>query len=285
MDTNMIQSIVEEILLQFNKNENSLPRNQIPISISARHVHLSVHDLEVLFGAFYTLTKMKDLYQPNQFAAEETVTIAGPKGSIERVRILGPSRSITQVEVSWTDAMKLGLNPPLRQSGNIAGSSPVTIIGPKGSLYINEGLIIAQRHIHMSPGDAKRFGVADGKYVQVKVASERPIRFDDVLIRVSPNYLLEMHIDTDEANAGFIKTGQTGELVDSGFIPTQDTRQQPKQNRLRETVLFTQKVLTQADVQKAPDGLIRIRQSTIVTDLARETAREQGKKIEVVEHE
>jgi putative phosphotransacetylase len=283
MDSRTIQSIVEEVLQQINKKNVDLMPNQVPISVSARHVHLSVHDLGVLFGVSYSLTKMKDLYQPNQFAAEETVTIAGPKGSIERVRILGPSRSITQVEVSQTDAIKLGLNAPLRQSGNISGSAPVTIIGPNGSLYIKEGLIIAQRHIHMAPSDAERFGVKDGQFVQVKIDSDRPMIFEKVLIRVSSSYLLEMHIDTDEANASFIKTGQAGQIVQQDSIHPQPLifDRKPIPERF-ENNIFERKVLSQSDIQKNADTVIRIRKSTIVTDLAKETALEMGKRIEII---
>ena len=135
------------------------------------------------------------------------------KGSIERVRILGPARSLSQVEVSWTDAMKLGLKPPLRISGDIQGSSPVTLIGPKGSVVLNEGLIIAQAHIHMSPADSARFQVVDGQSVQIKVEGIRPIILSNVGIRVSERYRLEMHIDTDEANAGLIQQGTLAEIV------------------------------------------------------------------------
>jgi len=137
----------------------------------------------------------------------------GPRGSLEKVRILGPARSATQVEVSQTDSIKLGLKPPLRESGNIEGSSPITIVGPKGSLYKKEGLILAQAHIHMHPGDARHYGVEDGEYVKIEIDGERPITLGKVLIRVSPRYRLEMHVDTDEANAGSI-TGKTfGKLM------------------------------------------------------------------------
>lgn len=167
----------------------------------------------MLFGANYQLTKRSDLSQPGQFAANETVTVVGPKGSIERVRILGPVRGSTQIEVSKTDAIKLGLNPPLRESGNIKDSAPATIVGPKGSVYLSEGLIIAQNHIHMAPNDAETFKVENGQYVQVKVQGKRPLLFDQVLIRVSPRYQLEMHIDTDEANAALCATGDKGILI------------------------------------------------------------------------
>src|SRR5690606_17893437 len=138
---------------------------------------LSPQHVEALFGKGYELTKRSELSQPGQFAANETVVIAGPKGSISQVRVLGPSRPRTQVEISWTDAMKLGVRPPIRESGNIENSAPVTIIGPKGSLFLEEGLIIAQSHIHMSSQDAERLNVEDGEAVTVEVDGVRPIAY------------------------------------------------------------------------------------------------------------
>jgi putative phosphotransacetylase len=213
MNSHVIQSIVEKVMTELEKTSET---PFIPIGVSARHVHLNSEHLELLFGINYQLTKKSDLSQPGQFAAKETVTVVGPKGSLEKVRILGPVRGKTQVEVSKTDSIKLGLNPPLRESGNINGSSPATIVGPRGSIYLSEGLIIAQNHIHMSPSDAETYKVENGQYVQVKVQGKRPLLFDQVLIRVSPRYQLEMHIDTDEANAALCATGDKGILIPSG---------------------------------------------------------------------
>ncbi|MBU8728537.1 MULTISPECIES: phosphate propanoyltransferase [Cytobacillus] len=211
MNEQAIQSIVEEIVSRLK--DSSGKDHSIPMAVSARHCHLSQRDLEILFGTGYQLTEKADLSQPGQFAANETITIAGPRGSLEKVRILGPARNMTQVEVSRTDSIKLGLKPPLRESGKIEGSSPVTLIGPKGSIYKKEGLIIAQAHIHMAPEDAETFGVKNGEYVKVEAEGERPISFGNVLIRISPRYRLEMHIDTDEANAGLITGKTAGRLV------------------------------------------------------------------------
>lgn len=211
MNEQAIQSIVEEIVSRLKGSSGK--DHSIPMAVSARHCHLSQRDLEILFGTGYQLTKKADLSQPGQFAANETITIAGPRGSLEKVRILGPARNMTQVEVSRTDSIRMGLKPPLRESGNIEGSSPVTLIGPKGSLYKKEGLIIAQAHIHMAPEDAEAFGVENGEYVKVEAEGERPISFGKVLIRISPRYRLEMHIDTDEANAGLIAGKTAGRLV------------------------------------------------------------------------
>jgi putative phosphotransacetylase len=210
MNSQAIQSIVEKVLRQL---QQEVETPTIPIGVSARHIHLSKEHLEMLFGRNYELTKKADLSQPGQFAANETVTVVSSKGSLERVRILGPIRGETQIEISKTDSVKLGLNPPLRESGDIKGSSPATIIGPHGSVYLLEGLIIAQNHIHMTPKDAEQFNVENGQYVKVKIQGQRPVLFDRVLIRVSPRYQLEMHIDTDEANASLSMTGDKAILL------------------------------------------------------------------------
>lgn len=181
----------------------------VPIGVSARHIHLSEEHLEALFGKGYQLTKKKEL-MGGQYASNERVTIVGIKlRAIENVRILGPVRSATQVEISATDAVKLGINAPVRESGNIAGSAPIAIVGPKGAIYLKEGCIIAMRHIHMSPKDAKEAGVHDGDIVSVKADNERGTVFNQVKIRVDDSFTLEMHIDTDEANASNIATGDT----------------------------------------------------------------------------
>ncbi|MCA0988655.1 phosphate propanoyltransferase [Guptibacillus algicola] len=210
MDVQNLDKIVDEVITQLRKKQSS----DIPMAVSARHCHLDKNAMEALFGKRSELTKKVDLSQPGQFAANETITIVGPSGSIERVRVLGPLRKATQVEVSQTDAVKLGLAPPIRESGNIEGSCPITLVGPSGSIYLNEGLIIAQSHIHMGTEDAEDMGLQDGNYVKVRVdEGKRPIQFENVLIRVSSKYRLEMHIDTDEANAGAIKSGQKGILI------------------------------------------------------------------------
>lgn len=185
----------------------------IPIAVSARHCHLKLADIKKLFGEKENLTVKNYLSQPNQYASEEKVTIVGPKHKIENVRVLGPARNFTQVEISKTDSIKLGLNPPVRQSGDIKGSSPITIIGPKGKISLQEGLIIAHSHIHMSPQDAKHFNVNNNEIVRVKAISNRQITFESVVIRVSPKYVLEMHIDTDEGNASLVDGDQYGKII------------------------------------------------------------------------
>ena len=186
---------------------------QIPIGVSNRHIHLTKEDVDKLFGDNYELTSKKELSQPGEFAAEETVTIKTDKSEIQGVRILGPIRPLTQVEISKTDARKLHINPPIRPSGKIDGTPGIKIIGPKGEITIDKGVIIAERHIHMTKADADSFGVKDGQYVSVKTAGERELTFNKVLIRVKDTYALDMHIDTDEANAAGLQTGDTGELI------------------------------------------------------------------------
>nr|WP_018393022.1 phosphate propanoyltransferase [Bacillus sp. 37MA] len=284
MNREMIARIVAEVMGQLGEKVSAEALyDTIPVAVSARHVHLSPEHVEVLFGTGYELTKKSDLSQPGQFAANETVVIAGPKGSLERVRVLGPSRQLTQAEVSWTDAMKLGVKPPLRESGNIQDSAPVTLIGPSGSLSLSEGLIIAQAHIHMSPTDADQFQVKNGEYVKVKIHGERPILLDKVLIRVSDRYNLEMHIDTDEANAGFVKTGGTGELIRETksvpHTPSSVVVTSQKVAPVRQVHEFKQKLLSREHIQSIEELEIVIGKGTIVTPLAKDTAKELGKTI------
>lgn len=186
---------------------------KVPVGISNRHIHLSQEHLEALFGPGYQLTVRKDLSQTGQFAAEETLTIEGPKSALKNVRILGPVRKETQVEVSRTDAFALGLQPPVRDSGYLAESPGIKLIGPKGTVELDKGVIIAQRHIHMNSADAEAFGVKDKDIVSVRVGGERGLVFDNVLIRVRDDFVLEMHIDTDEANAAMLSNGQLVEVL------------------------------------------------------------------------
>lgn len=172
------------------------------VETSARHVHVSKEDLKVLFGEDAVLHNKKDLSQPGQFACEERVCVVGPKGEMPGVTILGPERKATQVEVSLTDARKLGLAAPIRESGDIAGSAPCKLVGPCGEVEIAEGVIVAKRHIHMTPADAAEMNVADKDVVCVKVdTAERSLIFGDVVVRVKDSFALAMHIDTDESNA------------------------------------------------------------------------------------
>mgnify|MGYP000226698918 CR=1 FL=1 len=190
----------------------------IPIAVSARHIHLTRQAVDTLFGPGHQLTPIKPLSQPGQFACAEKLTVVGPKRSIEGVRVLGPERPACQVEISRTDEFFLGLDAPVRDSGDVGNSAACTLVGPHGQIHLNEGVICARRHIHMTPEDATAFGVSDRDVVEVAVDSDgRDLVFGDVLVRVSPRYKLEMHLDTDEANAAQIdRQHKSGALVDVG---------------------------------------------------------------------
>jgi putative phosphotransacetylase len=187
---------------------------QVPIGISARHIHLSPEHIEVLFGKGYKLKELKALSQPGQFAAEETVAIEGPNGKFDKVRILGPARGKTQIEISRTDAFMLGVNPPVRESGHIEGTPGLKVRGPKGEIDLQQGVIVAARHIHFHTEDARKWGIQDKQRLKVRVNGERPLIFEDVIARVSDQYALDMHIDTDEGNAAGVKSGDMAEIVD-----------------------------------------------------------------------
>lgn len=184
------------------------------VETSARHVHVTAEDLEILFGKGATLTNKKDLSQPGQFACEERVNVVGLKGELKNVSILGPVRPATQIEVSATDARALGVTAFIRESGDIAGTAGCKLVGPCGEVELSEGVIVAKRHIHMTPADAEAFQVKDKDIVWVKVATpERSIVFGDVVVRVSPKFALAMHIDTDESNAANAFKNDGGEII------------------------------------------------------------------------
>lgn len=187
----------------------------VMVETSARHVHVTEETLEILFGKGYQLTKKKDLSQPGQFACEERVQVIGPKNSFPAVSILGPTRPANQVELSASDARSIGVAAPVRESGDIAGSGACKLVGPKGEVELKEGVIVAKRHIHMTPEDAENYGVKDKQVVSVKIESpERSLVFGDVVVRVSPKFKLAMHIDTDESNAVMAGRDATGVIVD-----------------------------------------------------------------------
>ena len=187
---------------------------QFIVETSARHVHVTKQDLETLFGPGHELTVKKYLSQPGQFASEEQVDVVGPKNVLKRVRILGPIRPETQIELSLTDARSIGITAPVRESGDVAGSGACKLVGPCGEVEVAQGVIAAKRHIHMTPEDAKEFEVEDKQIVSVKVDTEgRSLIFGDVVVRVSPKFSLAMHIDTDESNAACAGNGTMGEIV------------------------------------------------------------------------
>lgn len=188
--------------------------NQVLVETSARHLHLSQKDLEILFGEGYQLTSKKALSQPGQFACVERVDVVGGKKTLSGVTILGPVRKATQVELSLTDARSIGVDAPIRESGDIAGSGACKLVGPKGEIELKEGVIAAKRHIHMTPADAEAFGVNDGQTVSVRIDSNgRALTFGDVVIRVRDDFALAMHIDTDESNAACAVPGTMGEVI------------------------------------------------------------------------
>lgn len=185
------------------------------VEISARHLHVSQEHLEILFGKGHELTHKKDLSQPGQYACEERVTVVGPKKELAGVSILGPVRPATQVEISATDARSIGIAAPVRESGDVAGSGACKLVGPCGEVEISEGVIVAKRHIHMTPDDAAKYDLTDNQVVNVEVKSnDRSLVFGDVVVRVSPKFALAMHIDTDEGNAALVAPGTMGNILD-----------------------------------------------------------------------
>lgn len=209
LNEQQIKAIVDKIVGEMGGNGGD-----IPVGISNRHIHLSREHVDILFGKGYKLTPIKDLSQPGQFACKEQLTIIGPSmKAIEGVRVLGPERKSSQVEISRTDSFTLKVKPPVRESGDIKGSASVTIVGPKGIVTLDEGCIIANRHIHMSLDEAKSFGVVDGEYADVELMGERRTLFYDVQIRAHKDFRLEMHIDTDDANAAGVGNGFKAKLI------------------------------------------------------------------------
>lgn len=210
LDVKAIAEIVNKVI-NACESEDQL----IPVGVSNRHIHLSKEHLEILFGEGYELTKLKDLSQPGQYACKEQLTLVGPSlKAIEGVRVLGPVRKESQVEISRTDSFTLKVKPPVRESGSIKGSAGITIIGPKGVVTLKEGCILANRHIHMSLEDGKNFNVKDGEYVAVEVNGDgKRTTLYDVQVRVSDKFALEMHLDTDDANACGIGNGAKVKLV------------------------------------------------------------------------
>lgn len=206
----LVALITEAVAKQLYDNPRA---NKIPVAISNRHVHLSQEDMNRLFGADHQFKVVKNLSQPGQFAYDEKVTLVGPKGVLENVRILGPARTKTQVEISVSDGIKLGVKAPIRDSGELAQSAGLTLVGPLGSTTLPEGTIIAARHIHMHPDDATRFGVKDKDRINVKAPGTRGLVYNEMLVRVSDKFKLEMHIDIDEANAAYLKNNDSVEIV------------------------------------------------------------------------
>jgi len=195
LNEQQIKAIVDKIVGEI-KGEGD-----IPVGVSNRHIHLSREHVDILFGKDYKLTPIKDLSQPGQFACKEQVTIVGPKGKLERVRVLEPERKDTQVEIALTDSFALGIRPPVRMSGKVAGSPGCTLVGPAGQAEIAQGVIVAARHMHISPEQAKFYGLQDGQVVRLRSEGERAVVFENVVVRAGNGHDFEVHLDTDEANA------------------------------------------------------------------------------------
>lgn len=190
-----------------------MSKKKIPIALSNRHLHISREHLDILFGTGYELKKLKDLKQPGQYAAEEKVDLVGPKGTIKGVRVLGPVRNKTQIEISFADSFVLGIKPPVRDSGDLVNSPGVKIVGPSGEVEIEEGVIAAARHIHMTPDIAEEWGVKDKDTVNVRTGGVRSIIFENVLVRVNQEYALEMHVDLEEGNGAGIHNNDEVEVM------------------------------------------------------------------------
>lgn len=202
---NLIDKVIDRI-------QNELD-GSFEVEASGRHVHLSRKELDALFGTGYELTKAKDLSQPGQYASKERLTVVGPKGAFHNVVILGPVRKESQVEVSLTDCLQLGVKAPIRESGDIEGTPGIVLVNGDKSVSLDKGLIVAKRHVHMTPEDAEKLGVKNHDIVKVKVEGARPLIFDDVVIRVSPKFATYMHIDYDEANACGFSKGIRGWII------------------------------------------------------------------------
>lgn len=279
----LVASIAAQLLQQDSRTDT------VPVEVSARHVHLSQADVEALFGAGHTLTPKRDLSQPGQFLAEERVSIVTGKGEFRNVAVLGPARKQTQVELSLTDAKTLGLSAPVRQSGNMAGSPTVCLLAGNNMLQARESAIVAQNHIHMTPADARNFGVSDGQRVRVAMGTARPLTFDDVVIRVNDGFSLAMHIDFDEANACAFQAGQTGRILIG------DCEHRPLPISAQVAPVWVEKPLEPAGeteftglltaeearrLARTCGGTLRLGAGAILTPLARDVLRE--KKISVL---
>ena len=284
MENADIEQIVQQVLANLAADIPAATL-KIPVGISNRHIHLSPADLKMLFGADHELTCKKALSQEGEFAAEETVTLVGPKGVLRNVRVLGPVRKTTQVELSRTDGFSLGVALPIRDSGNIKGTPGITIVGTVGSITLQQGVICAARHVHMNQEEAKCFGVSDGDRVVLETAGERGTLFKNVLVRVQPKFHLELHIDTDEANAAGLKNGDAVSLL--RHAPQQAAAVEriqpcPTVKEVPAAANSKKRVLDAAAVRiAAAEGKCRLEAGlgTIITPLAWDTAREVGMEI------
>jgi len=277
MDEKEKESIGAELSLQLGLDFEFIRSALVPIGVSGRHLHLSEAHLAELFGRDYTLHKLRELGQPGEFAAEETVTLVSYRGVIEKVRILGPTRRKTQVELSYTDSKKLGLELPLQGEG-IGG---VTLNGPAGAVSLITGVMLAKRHLHCTPALAARLGLSDGEDIFAVCGEKRRILFAQVWVRVSGKFADELHLDTDEANSALVTTGDKALVF--GALSGSSSRIFARQKESAKVIEYTEGVLTELEVTKiAGQGYksIRVGSRTIVTPLAWDAARKLNLRIE-----
>ena len=216
LNRNQLETLVKELMTRMGSTPTEEDQELgISVGISNRHIHLCQEDVEALFGSGYQLTIKKWLKQPGQYATAETVTIVGPKGSLANVRVLGPTREKSQLEISKTDSFALGVKAPINESGDLTHAGAVCVLGPKGMVTLKQNVIVAKRHIHMSPMDAAKFNVVNKQLVAIKTSREREMIFMDTVIRVDDNFRLECHLDTDEANAASLKNGSKVTIIDN----------------------------------------------------------------------
>lgn len=216
LNRNQLETLVKELMTRMGSTPTEKDQELgISVGISNRHIHLCQEDVEALFGSGYQLTMKKWLKQPGQYATAETVTIVGPKGSLANVRVLGPTREKSQLEISKTDSFALGVKAPINESGDLTHAGAVCVLGPKGMVTLKQNVIVAKRHIHMSPMDAAKFNVVNKQLVAIKTSGEREMIFMDTVIRVDDNFRLECHLDTDEANAASLKNGSKVTIIDN----------------------------------------------------------------------
>jgi putative phosphotransacetylase len=276
LEQEFIKNIAARVASQLLLPGRTIPQLPvIPTGVSNRHVHLSLHHMSRLFGT--DLTKWRCLSQPGQYVAAETVILAGPKGTLEGVRVLGPAREQSQAELSASDAYKLGIPAVVRESGDLQGTPGITVIGPLGSVQLDEGVIIAKRHIHMRPEDAELFQVHDGDIVHVKADGERGLIFDQVVVRVNKNFKLDFHVDFEEANAAGLKHGDYVHIVHrmSSVGRTSEAGESQKTDALQTENKKGLTLITEETAKRALDQLY-IQPGAIITPLARDVIKEKG---------
>lgn len=279
MDEGMVRAIAAQVAGRVLQQSGNAGRSlgAVPLEISARHVHLSQQDVEALFGPGYSLSEKRPLSQPGQFLCNERVTLLTPKGELRAVAVLGPAREHTQVELSQTDARALGLQAPVRLSGDTAGCPGIHVMSERTVVFAPESVMVAQNHIHMAPADAQRFGVHDNQRVRVRADTGRPITFEDVVVRVSGQFSLAMHIDFDEANACLCQSGDKGELLCGGTMPVKPP--EPPEPVCREAApAVRRQVICEEEAKRlcaAGERTLALQKGTLLTPSARDVLRER----------